>query len=387
MDKELSDKLTEFGTLTKALHDTVERQDTEMKKLGVSMPETKAMLDKLTARLDQVEEKLQRPPAKSGEGHEEKTGKETPEYKAFAKYVRQGKDALTIEEQKTLSVGDDTAGGYLVIPQIQNEIIRILTLISPIRSIARVVPISTAVLVFPKQTAVLSGGWTSESGTRTESTGTAFGKVDIQAHEMYAMPYATRQLIEDNAFNLESYLQDEAALQLAKLEGAGFVSGTDVGQPEGLLTNGDIDYTAQGEASTLTNADGLIKLIHDVPTFYANGGKFILNRATLGLIRTLKDGDGRYIWQPDYTGNNPALILGYPYVETPDMPSVTTNTYPVMFGNFAMAYVIADRMAISMLRDPYSAKKSGVIEYYFYKRVGGKVVLPAAVRKLKIAAA
>ena len=57
--------------------------------------------------------------------------------------------------------------------------------------------------------------------------------------------------------------------------------------------------------------------------------------------------------------------------------------YPIFFGNLQLAYRIVDRVGISTLRDPYTSAASGKVNFYTYKRVGGLVVLPEAVKVLK----
>jgi len=55
----------------------------------------------------------------------------------------------------------------------------------------------------------------------------------------------------------------------------------------------------------------------------------------------------------------------------------------IAYGDFKRAYTWVDRLAMEMLRDPYTQATSGNIRFIMRKRVGGKVVLPEAIRKLK----
>ena len=83
------------------------------------------------------------------------------------------------------------------------------------------------------------------------------------------------------------------------------------------------------------------------------------------------------------TSGVPASILGFPYVEATDMPSEGSNTYPVAFGDFRRAYMIVDRVAMAVLRDPFTQATSGNVRYVARRRVGGQVVLAEAIRKQK----
>ncbi len=81
----------------------------------------------------------------------------------------------------------------------------------------------------------------------------------------------------------------------------------------------------------------------------------------------------------------PETILGRPAVEAVDMPDIAANAYPVVFGDFASAYRIYDRIALSLLRDPYTQATNGLTRFHARRRVGGRVVRAEAIRKLKIA--
>ena len=57
---------------------------------------------------------------------------------AIHKYMRKGVQNLSPDETKALTVSDDTQAGYYAPPEYMNEIIKTLTEISPVRSIATV---------------------------------------------------------------------------------------------------------------------------------------------------------------------------------------------------------------------------------------------------------
>ena len=71
-------------------------------------------------RLDRIEAAMKRVPT----GGMEIKDAPTPESKAFEKFMRFGKEALNDIEQKSLTVGSNTDGGYLVMPEYEREIIK-----------------------------------------------------------------------------------------------------------------------------------------------------------------------------------------------------------------------------------------------------------------------
>ena len=82
----------------------------------------------------------------------------------------------------------------------------------------------------------------------------------------------------------------------------------------------------------------------------------------------------------------PNTILGQPYIEAPDMPDVGSSAKPVAFGDFNRAYMIVDRVALAILRDPFTQATSGTIRYVARRRLGGQVVMAEAIRTQTISA-
>ncbi len=136
----------------------------------------------------------------------------------------------------------------------------------------------------PKRTGSFSAAWVSEVGTRSETTGLAYGLEEVPAHELYALVDISQQDLEDSAFNLEQELSQEFAEQFGVAEGAAFVSGNSVGKPEGLLTNASVAETVSGDASLIT-ADGLISMFYDLKDAYARNATWVrFNNISLQIL-------------------------------------------------------------------------------------------------------
>lgn len=293
-------------------------------------------------------------------------------------------------EYKALSVGTDTAAGYLAPIEYVREIIKGVTEMSPARSIVRVRQTSQKAVQIPKRTGQFAAQWVVENGTKSETTGLTYGLEELPLHELYALIDISNQMLEDAVFDMEAEIRMEASEQFAVAEGAAVVSGSGTGRPEGFMTNASVAETNSGSAATIADADGqangFITLFHAIKTAYARNATWVLNRTTLGSARKLKDADKNYIWMPGLANGIPNTILGAPYVEMPDMPNEGANLYPVAFGDFRRAYTMVDRIVMEMLRDPYTQATSGNVRYIFRRRLGGQVVLAEAIRKLKCSA-
>ena len=303
---------------------------------------------------------------------------------AFDSYCRKGLDGLQPDEKKALTVSNDSTGGYLAPPEYVRELLKTITEISPIRSIARVRSTGARSIQIPKRDGQFSAQWVSESGTRSETTGYTVGLEELPAHEMYALVDISEQDLEDTVFDLEAEMQSEFAEQFAKAEGNAFVVGDAVGKPHGFMDHSGVGHVNSGNASAVT-ADGLISLVHNIKSDYTRNGTFVFNRATLASIRKLKDTAGQYVFQTGMMlgGNMVNTILGHPYVEATDMPSEGSNTFPVAFGDFRRAYMIVDRVNLAVLRDPFTQATTGNVRYIARKRVGGQVIQKEAINKLK----
>lgn len=370
--KEAGDGVPE--DITKALATLTETVDARLKAV-----ETKSVdATKLTDRLDRLEAKLNRP----GLGA---TTEETPklETKAWAGYLRHGREALAADEVKTLRVSDDTAGGYLATTEFSTDVLKGIVEFSPVRQAARVGTTAAGSVILPKRTGKPTAAWVSEIGTRT-ATESAYGQLEVPNHEMSCYVDVSTRLLEDSAISVEGEISFDLSEEFGRLEGVSFLTGDGVGKPLGLLNSG-LSYVANGHATTLS-ADALISIFYALPAYYRNRGAWMLNGSTLATIRKFKEATtGAYIWQPAYAAGQPETILGRPVIEAVDMPNIGEDALPIIFGDFATAYRIYDRVALSVMRDPYSQATNGIVRFHARRRVGGGLVMGEALRTLKMA--
>lgn len=341
----------------------------------------KQQQDQQKEQMDRIETMLRRPAS----GLESKQIDEG--IAAWDTFLRKGLEGLDPAEKKALTVSNDSTGGYLAPPEYVREMIKAVTEISPIRTIARVRTTGQRSVQMPKRTGQFSAEWVAESGTRSETTGYTVGMEEIPTHEHYAMVDISEQDLEDSVFDLEAEMQSEFAEQFAKAEGTAFTNGNSVGKPEGFMSNSSVGEAVSGNGTALT-ADGLLTLVHSIKSEYGRNGRFVFNRTTLAAIRKLKDTAGQYVFQAGMSLENgtPNTILGYPYVEATDMPDIAANAYPVAFGDFTRGYMIVDRVALSVLRDPFTQATTGNVRYIARRRVGGQVILAEAIVKQKVSA-
>lgn len=353
------------------------------------MTEAMDTISEIKARLEKAETTIKRT-AMGPEGGSDEPA-EMREYKdCFNRYLRKGNDqGLKELEVKALTVQSDVEGGYLVSPEVGSEVLRQVTETTPMRQIAAVETISTGAFEEPyEQSGAASGGWVSETGTRSETGAPKLGLKRWPVHEQYAAPRATQTMLDDAARNIEQWLSDRVAEIIAETENTSFVSGNGVGKPRGILdypagTGWDqIEQVNSGSAGAVTG-DGLIKLQAALKEQYQSNATWLMNRLTVRDIMLLKDSNGQYIWRPGLVAGQPDLLLARPIVKGSDMPTPAANALAICYGDFRRGYVIVDRMGIRVIRDIYSAKP--YIEFYTTKRTGGGAKTSEALKIQKLA--
>lgn len=332
-------------------------------------------LSEMKSRLESLETRLSRPALEINQGSEYSERKERKQ--AMLSYLRFGERALNPEEIKLLSVDSDPQGGYWVSPEMSHQIVERVFETSPMRNVATVETISTDALEIPEDIGEAGVGWTAETGVRNETSTPTIGVRRIPVHEMYAMPKATQQLLDDARVNVEEWLARKTALKMGNTENTAFINGDGVDKPRGILTYpggttnpGEIEQINSGHASQIT-ADGLRTVVYALKTPYIRNASWLMARSTIEAIAKLKDAGGDYLWEPGLKAGEPQSLLGHPIERMEDLPPVAANSLSIAFGDWKQAYTIVDRAGVRVLRDPFSAKP--FVLFYTTKRTGGDV--------------
>lgn len=332
--------------------------------------------EELKEQIDGLELELSRSSTKTGVSHKDK-----PEYKSLQLYMQKGLDALDVEQKATLRTDIATQGGYLVMPEMDNAIIKKITEISAVRSVARVRTVGSKTLAIPVRTTIPVATYEGEAAAGGESNST-YGQETLTAYRLtVTVPYTYDQLI-DSEFDMETEITNDVAEAFAFTEGNKFVLGTGAKQPEGFLANAAVVADARTSAvSGVVSGDDLILMSGDLKVGY--NPMYAFNRRSLAYFRTLKGSDGQYLWQLGLGGGAPNTIAGLPYIVMNDMPDIAANSLSVALADFMRGYTIIDRTGLLVIRDELTRKKNNIIEMTFHRYNHGQVVLPEAFKLLK----
>lgn len=351
-----------------------------IEKQGRSMAEHQAAqsmrLKVLEAEIGEIAKKAGRPSfAGASDGNDDHT-------KAFLSYMRSGREIDL--QQKTMSIGSDPDGGYLVPTELDRELTKYLRARSPMRQLARVVPVGGAEFKMPASTGGTGYSWIGETQARPETASPSLKMVTIPTHEVYANPAITQQLLDDNTFDLSNWLVEELADAFGDAEAAAFVSGDGVARPRGLFTY-DVESTADatrahdkfqyiptgaaGAFAATAPADALISLVYAVKAQYRANASWLMSPEVVEAVRKFKAvGTNDYLWQPATEAGQPATLLGYPVYEDENIALIGAGSLSAAFGDFSRAYTITDRNA-SLIRDNLTNKP--YVNFYATKRLGG----------------
>ena len=402
---EIKARVDQLGNAWENFKDVNNRRLDEIESKGSSDPLTENHLSKIGQKMDEYKSQVNKMQAAfnrpefdgdsfSGNGFASKGlnyGAGAKEHKkAFCEYLRKGSEtALNNLETKALSVGSDSDGGYLVSPQMSNNMVKTIFENSPMRKIANIETISSESLEIIEDNDEAAAGWTTETGVVSDTATPTIGKATITAHELYAQPKATQKLIDDSAVDIESWLGEKISQIFSKTENSSFINGDGSGKPRGILSYtagtswGQIEQITSG-ADGAISADNIMELYYSLDENYATNASFLMNRATVEEVRKLKDSNGHYLWNLGLAAGQADTLMGAPVYQAADMPIPATGSLSIALGDFKAGYQIVDRTGIRILRDPFTEKP--FVKFYATKRVGGAVVNFDAIKLLQLSA-
>lgn len=360
-------------------HLFLDQQEIKNQNLLKEINEKAKKIEELESRYNSLEADLKR-----DLGRSERESKSL-ELKNFEKFATFPESRLKFDndfEAKYLRTDSNVEGGYLVPDVLMPEIYKKITETSNIRSIAKIISISNKSNEVVQRTTIVSAGMVGE-GEQDIISNSLYGRDKLVPQKMQVTQETTQEALDYSGFDLVREMFIDSAEKFAELEGAQFVNGTATGsQLEGFMTNASITSINSGSA-TLLQPDNLIDAVGSLKVGY--NPTYVFNRTTLAAIRKFKDTTNQYIWQPGaLSAGIPNQLNGFSYLISPDMPNIAAGTFPVIFGDFNKGYLIGDAKALRVIRDDYTGKRNGKIQFTFMRSVAGMVVMPEAFVKIRI---
>lgn len=311
---------------------------------------------------------------------------------AFMDYVRTGnklvyQQALNAAAaadpaiKAAMQVGTDSEGGYLVPTTYSNELVQSRREGSLLRMAGARVITSNGVKAFkvPTLTDSTRAILTAEEAAFSQVEPTV-GEVEFNPYKYTKLVKVSDELLTDSQIDVVSQIiTPDAANAFALGENVDFTVGTGSSQPQGVVTGSSLGVTA-ASASAIT-ADEVIDLYHSLGYLYRPNAIWMMNDATLKVIRKLKDTTNQYLWAPGLAGGQPETILGRPVMTNNNMATIATGVKSIIFGDMSYLWIVDfGPMYMKRLEELYAG--NGQVGFRWYGRYDSNVMLSAAIKHL-----
>jgi HK97 family phage major capsid protein len=299
---------------------------------------------------------------------EERDAAHDAEYlRAFESYARNGLEDLRPEQRQILAANyvrggqearagavtsPSSSGGYLIPPGYRQIIIERMKAFGGLLQYATVINTSTGnPLQWPTNDDTANQG---ALNAETHDLATGFTEFTFGTATLGAWLYASGvalvsvQLLQDSVFDLNTWLPDHIGTRIGRKVASVLVTGAGTTEPLGVATNATVSVT--GADTTSITYDNLIDLEHSLDPAYRNNCRFMMNDATLAVIRKIKDSQGHPLWVPVPVPGMAPSINGQPYFVDQGMAVPGASNKSILFGDFQRAYVVRQVLDMNMVR-------------------------------------
>lgn len=395
-------KLCALGAYEKREEPSLKLVSETMQQVAESVEQFKSSysgrIDDMARSLEQMQTRMARPGAFVGSalGADTQSARapSADERKAFDTFLRTG------ERKAVVNVGTSGQGMEAAVTWFDDVVLRMARDQAPLLKIIRTRKVGS----FPAKhivsnSRVMGSGWTGEQGSRSDTDAPLPLVVEVQPGEWWAMPSITEWALTDLAFDAETWLTQELVDEYSETTMAAVVSGNGTNKPTGFLAApnsatsdkvgrafGTLQYFATGSAAALPSniLNMLLDVVHGTSWKHRQKASWVLNAATLGVMRKYNDTTGQPILIESTSAGMPTRLLGYPVVECEAMPDIAANAFPIAFGDFDAGYVLdEDREGMRITRDDITQK--GFVKFFARRRIGGAVLDSEAIKLVKVA--
>ena len=285
------------------------------------------------------------------------------EERAFADLIRG-----VVSEERAGDVNLAKADGQVTIPTtIANKIITKVYDICPIANMATKYNIK-GTLTIPFYPATVQGSTPditmayADEFSELESTRGVFDNITLQGFLSGVLTKVSKSLINNSQFDITGFVIDHMAENIARWLEKELLIGTN-NKIAGL--SGITQTVTAGSTSAITT-DKLIDLQDTIKDAFQANACWIMSPSTRNVIKKLKDGQGNYILEKDFSnGLNANLLLGKPVYISDNMPVIAANAKAIYYGDFSgLALKVSEDIDIEILREKYATEHAiGVVGY------------------------
>lgn len=246
--------------------------------------------------------------------------------------------------KRALSVGVDTAGGYLVPAQYMAQLVELQRAKAVCERMGATVMsgLTGSPVEIPKQSGGATLYWVGENADITESDQT-YAQIKLTPHKAGALTKMSNRTIALTNPAMEGIVRADLAkvlalgIDLAALRGSGTSN-----QPLGIANTAGINTVAIGAAGGEITYAQMVNMIGEVEDDNALEGRpgWVFHSKVKRKIAKLIDGDQRplFTWDPSVAQPS-SVLIGYPWAVSTQIPTNLTKTSgtslsEIYFGNW-----------------------------------------------------
>lgn len=313
---------------------------------------------------------------------------------AFESYLRNGMSGLNNEQRSIMGelrgtstqvAGTDTLGGFLVPQDFSNELDMATLFTGEVERLAKKLNTAGgALLDYPVINDTATNAALIGEATAVTVQDMTFANKQLSAYNYASQVRVSMQLLQDNAFDLNSFLAEAMGERIARKSNLDFTLGDGSSKPSGILAASAAGSTTA--SATAITADDILNLIYSIDPSYRNKASFGLmaNDAVISAIRALGLGSSNDfpVFIPSMQVGEPDKLFGYNLYYNNDMESaITTGKKTLLAADFSK-YVVRSVGGVQMLRLNERYMDELEVGFVSYARKDGTILDARAVKHM-----
>lgn len=300
---------------------------------------------------------------------------------------------VNLEQKKYYGIEKEELGGALIAPELSDHIQTSISKRSVIRNLAGCVNISSSSFhqIVQDEKDEFTVAWAPESEARQPTKTSKFRVVHIPVNDVYACVQISQNLISDARVDIVEFVTSSLVDAFASEEEKAFLFGDGQHKPNGIIAQlkGHKNQEQKCMVSTtdqyVVTYDDIINMISSLQGHYQSKASFVMHSSTLINLRSIKDKNGRFIYQPSFDKKDQETIFGIPVYTSDSMPTIDLakkeRRCVVLYGDFQRAYRIVQHKDTTFIQDQISTPP--FVKIHATRRVGGSVIDFSSIRGME----
>lgn len=203
----------------------------------------------------------------------------------------------------------------------------------------------------------------ADEGTAAESGKVVISQIELNGYLSRALAKVSKSLINNTNFDIVGFVEAKMAQAIALFIEKELIKGTE-SKIEGLRGIAT-DMTITAASGTAITSDELMSVQDAVIDNYQANSIWIMNRKTRDAIRKLKDNDGDYLLNRDFTAKWGYSLLGKDVYCSDAVDAIANGKTTIFYGDFSgLAVKISEEANMQILTERYAEEHMlGIIAF------------------------